>query len=131
MPTVPFSSQPLRNHPWPAARRAAGLGLLVLALLWAQLLGLAHGVRHAGAAAGGSVPVAAAAEQGVLGHLAAAADDGPDCRLYDQIGHAGPIAVPPVWALALPPQLWRLGQDRSLPAAVCAPYAARAPPSAR
>jgi len=116
-------------HPH-AAARAAGLGLLVLALLWAQLLGLAHGVRHAGGSKVGSGVAMAAPAQGALAHLLAPADDSPECRLYDQIGHGGPVAVPLLWAVAALPRLPLQGFGHGLPAVVCAPYAARAPPAA-
>lgn len=117
-------------------RHLPGTVLLVLALLWAQLLGLAHGVLHA-------VPVTAAAQDpvlhaqavpsapGLLAHLLAPAGDEGECRLYDQLGHGAPLlqlslSLPsvlpmlPAWAVLLP-----------RPLQPCAAFAARAPPRSR
>lgn len=82
---------------------------LVVALLWAQMLGLAHRALHSPQA--GSVPLAAQAAQGatahapgLLAHLLAPGGDESDCRLYDQLGHADvlPALALPSLALALP-----------------------------
>lgn len=116
------------------ARRLAGLGLLVLALLWAQLLGLAHGVRHAAPAAAGAWHALAHATPGaqdLLTHLAAPAAETPDCRLYDQLGQAAPLLQLPPWPAAVVPA-WLAPAVRAVPVlAVCAAYAARAPPATR
>lgn len=81
--------------------------LLVVALLWAQMLGLAHRALHSPQA--GSVPLAAQAAQGstahapgLLAHLLAPDGDESDCRLYDQLGHADALPSLPSLALALP-----------------------------
>lgn len=141
---------------------------LVLALLWAQMLGLAHRVRHdhGWAVASGHAhahPVHAAAHPGhgqgaghsaeagadaarpvhahtdtgadlgvgVWGHLLAPADDAQDCRLYDQLGHAGPVSTPfGLWGHALPQvPAWVVLQ--ALQPRVCVAFAARAPPASR
>lgn len=68
---------------------------------------------------------------GVLGHLQAPADEVNDCRLYDQLGHAGPVSAPfglLVHALPLVPA-WVVLQ--SLQPRACVPFAARAPPASR
>lgn len=115
-------------------RHLPGTVLLVLALLWAQLLGLAHGVLHAGPVAHEAAvhaPAPAASATGLLAHLLAPAGDEGECRLYDQLGHGAPLlslpvlpaaALPvlPAWAVLLP--LWPQP---------CAAFAARAPPLSR
>lgn len=114
--------------------RLPGTALLVLALLWAQLLGLAHGVRHTGAASGQAqvVAVQTAAAPDLLAHLLAPSGDERECRLYDQLGHGAPLQLQlPSLPAVLPPvlQVWAL-----LPALwpqPCAAFAARAPPLSR
>ncbi len=116
-------------------RQLPGTALLVLALLWAQLLGLAHGVLHAVPAAvtapGVSVQVQATPAPGLLAHLLAPAGDEGECRLYDQMGHGAPalqlafvlpsvLPLLPAWAVLLP-----------RPLEPCAAFAARAPPRSR
>jgi len=112
--------------------------LLVVALLWGQLLGLAHRVLHSPRAGLPSAVVQVAGAQhaahapGLLAHLQAPADDTSDCRLYDQLGHAD--AMPAVPWLALPPVLPLFLAPACtarllLPAP--APFAARAPPHVR
>ncbi len=118
----------------PPSRYLPGTVLLVLALLWAQLLGLAHGVLHAGVATHETTVAAvqhASASPGLLAHLLAPVGDESECRLYDQLGHGAPqlqlptlpVAALPVlqaWAVLLP--LWPQP---------CASFAARAPPLSR
>ncbi len=133
--------------PSPARQRPALAAVLLLAaaLLWAQLLGLAHGVRHAGLAgpaghaahAVQGVPhgqatvagsAAAQAAPGLLAHLQAPAEEGGECRLYDQLGQGGPLAWPlslPAWPLP-PLAAWAV-LLRPVPAP-CLAFAARAPP---
>jgi hypothetical protein len=68
---------------------------------------------------------------GVLGHLQAPAGEVNDCRLYDQLGHAGPVSAPfglLVHALPLVPA-WVVLQ--SLQPRACVPFSARAPPASR
>lgn len=130
----------------PRFRQLPGSVLLALALLWAQLLGLAHGVLHGhgvparvelsaqGAGQGHEAHEAHAVHDthgGLLAHLLAPADEGGECRLYDQLGQGAvsaqalpalPTALPllPAW-VAL----------RALPPHPCAAFAARAPPASR
>lgn len=122
--------------------------LLVLALLWAQLLGLVHSVRHvhegwAHAAAPGPVRAqtgaalvdaqaavahARHAAFGVLAHLQTPDGEAQDCRLYDQLGHGGPVSAQfglQVHALPLVPA-WVVLQ--ALQPRPCVAFAARAPP---
>lgn len=114
-------------------RHLPGAVLLVLALLWAQLLGLAHGVLHAHA---GHAPAAAAQAQAapahdLLAHLLAPASDQGECRLYDQLGQGGPqqqMLAAPVLALPLVPA-WVVLQ--ALQPQPCVAFAARAPPTSR
>jgi hypothetical protein len=128
------STQPLTARQRPALSPVL---LLVVALLWAQLLGLAHRVLHSPQA--GAVSVVAQAAHGhaahasgLLAHLLAPADDASDCRLYDQLGHADALPAVPLLALALPLPLF-LSQTvlagLFLPAP--APFEARAPPLVR
>jgi hypothetical protein len=124
-PHVPFRL-PLRHLP--------GVGLLVLALLWAQLLGLAHGVLHAHT---GHAPQETAQHahgqpaQDLLSHLLAPASDESECRLYDQLGQGGPLLqMPDAPALALPlVPAWVVLQ--ALQPRPCVAFAARAPPASR
>lgn len=127
-----------------------GAALLVLALLWAQLLGLAHGVLHvhglhdvaASAQAHQPGPERAHAHghdhageghgpHGLLGHLLAPAADEDGCRLYDPLAQDAPAGVQP---LALPTALpllpaWVVLQ--ALQPRPCVAFAARAPPVTR
>lgn len=85
--------------------------LLVVALLWAQMLGLVHRVLHAPAPSA-AVPVLAqldpagaalqqaVAPAGLLDHLFSPAKGDSDCRAYDQLGLAD--ALPSVAVLSLP-----------------------------
>src|SRR5690606_29416608 len=129
--------------------------LLALALLWAQMLGLAHGVRHAH----GPLPAHAHAQaphahdahhahgvheaneahhrhgpQSLFEHMAASADesDAQDCRLYDQLGQGGPIAFSFLIGLSQTSPIvpaWVVLQ--ALQPRPCVAFAARAPPAAR
>lgn len=132
--------QPVRSPQPLTTRRRPALSpvlLLVVALLWAQLLGLAHRVLHAPQA--GAVSVAAPAAQGhaahapgLLAHLLAPAGDESDCRLYDQFGHADALPAVPLLARALPLPLFL---SQAVLAGLClpapAPFEARAPPLVR
>lgn len=120
-----------------SSRRLPGVVLLVAALLWAQLLGLAHGVLHAGLAAQDVVsqraaaPAAAAPPAGLLAHLLAPAGDEGQCRLYDQLGHGGPLLQLPLLPAAVLPvlQAWAvLLPQRPL---TCPAFHARGPPPSR
>lgn len=115
------------------SRQLPAVVLLVAALLWAQLLGLAHGVLHAGAAGYGftpvsATPVSAAPAAGLLDHLLSPAGDEGQCRLYDQLGHSGPLLQLPLLPAAVLPLLpaWAvLLPQRAQP---CAAFDARGPP---
>lgn len=153
--TLTALSMPRSSHlvspACPRPRRGPGRSLavawvwgLLLALFWSQMLGLVHSVRHVHGLAhapgvdipgedGGRHlhPVHVHADAGVLGHLQAPADDAQDCRLYDQLGHAGPVSAPfglLVHALPLVPA-WVVLQ--SLQPRACVPFEARAPPVSR
>jgi len=117
------------------ARQLPGVVLLVAALLWAQLLGLAHGVLHAGLAARDdntvALQVSAAAPAGLLAHLLAPAGDEGQCRLYDQLGHGGPLLQLPLLPAAVLPVLQAQVVRLPQPLRPCAVFDARAPPSSR
>lgn len=132
--------------------------LLALTLLWAQMLGLVHGVRHAH----GPLPAHVHAHaphtphahdahhahgaheaheahhrhgpQSLFEHMAASADesDAQDCRLYDQLGQGGPIAFAFLIGLSQTSPIvpaWVVLQ--ALQPRPCVAFAARAPPAAR
>lgn len=112
-------------------RRLPGVALLVLALLWAQLLGLAHGVRHAGGPSPGlakTMAVQKAGGAGPLAHLLAPAGDDGECRLYDQLAHGTPLPDLPVVLAALLPLAVAWPPLVGIHAPPCAAFAARAPP---
>ncbi len=121
-------------HPSPAfnpLRRLPGVVVLVLALLWAQLLGLAHGVRHAGGFNSGqatTVAVQKAFGAGPLAHLLAPAGDDGECRLYDQLAHGAPVLDLPVVLAALLPLAVAWPPLVGIHAPPCAAFVARAPP---
>jgi hypothetical protein len=117
----------------PLFRRLPATVLLVLALLWAQLLGLAHGVLHAGVAAHEPAALAQTAptSSGLLTHLLAPAGDDGECRLYDQLGHGAPLPPMAVLPVAAPlPLLAWVALPAPRPQA-CAAFSARAPPLSR
>lgn len=128
---------PRLRAPLPTVTRLARVPvlLLVAALLWAQLLGLAHSVRHAPGlahtAAHAQPAAAVTPPPGLLEHLLAPAADDVACQLYDQLGHSGlPPAqqVLPAWPLPLLPAWPARVLLRSY---ACAPFDARAPPASR
>jgi len=132
--------QPIRSTPPLTTRQRPALSpvlLLVVALLWAQLLGLAHHVLHSPQA--GTVPAVAQVAHGheepasgLLAHLLAPDGDESDCRLYDQLGHADVLPALAQPSLALPLPLYvaqAVLACRFLPAP--APFEARAPPLVR
>ncbi len=102
----------------------------MLALLWAQLLGLAHGVLHSHAPHAPQAH-AQADPQDLLAHLLAPASDEGECRLYDQLGQGAPLlpaSVAPALALPQVPA-WVVLQ--ALQPRPCAAFTARAPPVSR
>lgn len=124
--------QPRSAHPTTPPRHLPGTVLLVLALLWAQLLGLAHGVLHATPA----VHAAQAVERhvpmsGLLAHLLAPSGDDSECRLYDQLGHGAPLLQLPVLPAVVLPALQAWSMLPSLWLQPCTPFSARAPPLSR
>jgi len=111
--------------------------VMAFALVWAQMLGLAHRVLHAPppAAAANSSYAAAAGHKpdpGVLAHLLAPAQAESDCRLYDQLGLADTLPALPVLGLPVAAPAAALATARlALAQPVCAPFEARAPPAIR
>ena len=109
---------------------------MVLALLWAQSLGLWHGIVHSGHGEGGVHAQQVAAEsappfisfESLLGkHY-----DSVDCQLFDQLCHGDALATALV--LVLPPGVGVAHIARLTGLAVArwaAPFQARAPPSSR
>ena len=106
---------------------------LVVALLWAQCLGLAHRTLHSPHPGAASVAVHLdhGHAPGLWAHLLSS-DGDADCRLYDQLGQADALPALPGLPLALPAPVAmvaavvaRLG----LPAP--ASFEARGPPFAR
>jgi hypothetical protein len=131
MPWIMLRTRPSSSiKHWPRI----GLGLLLAALLWAQILGQVHGVLHAHTSLAVSAQETSALSvpahgTDVFGHLLSPAGDESKCRLYDQLGHAGPtqhvvvqVSFPPVWWPA-----W-VAQNAFQPS-FCAAFAARAPPA--
>ena len=137
-------------------RLLPGTVLLVLAVLWAQLLGLAHGVLHVhgwhapdtahdpapghadahthGHAHEHAHPHAHAhadGAHGLLAHLLAPAADEEGCRLFDPLAQDVPASAP---ALVLPsavPLLPAWVVLQALQPRPCVAFAARAPPVSR
>jgi hypothetical protein len=126
----------------PTTRQHPALGpvlLLVLALLWAQMFGLAHRVLHTPHPSGaalwqklGATNYPGVATAGLLEHLLSPAQGEPECRAYDQLGVTDVLPVPPVLVLPalLPPVL-----EISSRAMVClsriSSFEARGPPTVR
>lgn len=126
-------SQPTTRLPF---RHLPGTVLLVLALLWAQLLGLAHGVLHSHdthAPAAVLVQDADHAHEapGLLGQLLAHAPGDSECRLYDQLGQGGPVVASPIVLPTALPLLPAWVVLQALQPRPCAAFAARAPPASR
>lgn len=130
------------THLQATARQHPALGpvlLLVLALLWAQMFGLAHRVLHSpqlsGAAqwqqtAGTTSPGAAPA--GLLEHLFSPAQGEPDCRAYDQLGLSDTLPAQPVLLLpALLPLMLDVAEGVTFCPSSAALFEARGPPTVR
>lgn len=128
----------------PRGVAAVLLALLVVALLWAQMLGLAHGIRHIPVPPGhaqyfhaaGATPHAQAAHahgapQNLLEHLAAPEGEEQDCRLYDQLGHAGPVSAQFGLQLHALPLVSAWVVLQALQPRPCVAFSARAPPLSR
>lgn len=127
MPTV-SRCPPSSARQWLAAA-------LLLALLWAQALGLAHRTAH------GPVPALAVAavavhhhehrgpqaDAGLFGHEQ---DQAAQCRLFDQLALGEPLAPSATGVVAEPPRAPAVpARDRVARASATTVYEARAPPS--
>jgi hypothetical protein len=130
-----------KHHP-STARQHQGLGLvllLVLAMLWTQLFGLAHRVLHAPQLNGvvqwqptAVLDTAGAAPAGLLGHLAAPAQGEPDCLAYDQLGLSDALTALPIGVLgALRPAMRNISAGVALCLARESLFEARGPPTVR
>lgn len=114
--------------------------LFAAALLWAQMLGLAHAVLHGPQVqAAGTIHEAhapdsgggATSRTGLLGHLLGHADrqDAPDCQLWDHLAQATAlVAVPALLLPQLVPLFLVQAPVPPLAIDFFAPYGARAPP---
>lgn len=126
-----FRSQPTTPHPF---RQLPGTVLLVLALLWAQLLGLAHGVLHVHGVHASDASATQGHDDnahGLLAHLLAPADEAGECRLYDQLGQGGPAAQSELVLPSVLPLLPAWVVLQALQPRPCVAFAARAPPASR
>lgn len=110
-------------------RRRALAWALACALLLAQVLGLAHGVRHApGLAAAVALADRADASPADAAHGDHRAGDA-ECRLLDQLAHADAL-LPPSLVLPPPPPTTAVVAHAPVvrAAAFATAYQARAPP---
>jgi hypothetical protein len=117
--------------------------LLVVALLWAQMLGLAHRVLHAPTppaavsvlaqlVAGAPALEQAVTPTGLLDHLFSPAKGDSECRVYDQLGLAD--TLPSVAVLSLPEPVPTTHDTAPLPAdcgSGTVLFEARGPPAVR
>jgi hypothetical protein len=107
--------------------RRAWLPLVAAALLFAQMLGLAHRIAHVPAA---HATVAAAAPHHAAHTLFGDHDDASKCRLYDQLTHtdlafdSASIAV-----TSMPPGIEAMPRPAGHIAAQAAGFLARGPPA--
>lgn len=127
----------------PQRLAASGLAwLLVAAVLWIQMLGLAHRTLHGVAGTGlhavsvspqeSTAVSAGKPAQDLLGHLLAPQGHGQECQLYDHLGQPdGLLALPLALPAVLPALRWVASALAQLAAAPPAAYAARAPPALR
>jgi hypothetical protein len=120
----------------PAFQHLPGTVLLALALLWAQLLGLAHGVLHSHDPQAPAVALVqdhdhAHEAHGGLSQLLAHAAGDSECRLYDQLGHGGPVAASHIAIPSALPLLPAWVVLQALQPRPCVAFAARAPPASR
>lgn len=116
--------------------------LLACALLWAQALGLAHGIVHGpqlGSGHGVAQPAAALAsdEGGTVvesfwTRLLAAHQADSDCRVFEQLSHADAMpGVPPLALPALAPLSPVIAVAAPLLISLTLPFQARGPPVTR
>lgn len=120
----------------PHRHAAFGVVLLVLALLLAQMLGLAHRVLHGTPAslshASVQVQAPGLAVTDLLTHLLTPQGESPDCQLYDHLGQPDAlVALPPALPALVPPLLRSVLPWACRALAAPAVYAARAPPALR
>lgn len=114
--------------------------LFAAALLWAQMLGLAHAVLHGPqaqtVASGPDIHAPELGERvssgsGLLQHLLGHADrqDAPDCKLWDQLGQTTALLALPLLHLPQSPIFYCVPASLTPHARdLFAPYGARAPP---
>jgi hypothetical protein len=128
------SQSTTRQHP------ALGPALLiVLALLWAQMFGLAHRVLHTPQLSGavqwqkmGAASNSGAAPAGLLEHLFSPAQGEPDCRAYDQLGLTDILPAAPVLVLPAPlPRVLDVAASVTVCPSRAALFEARGPPTVR
>lgn len=84
--------------------RFGRIGLLILALLWAQALGLWHGTVHLRVSASASEKISIPSVFGLL----STHQEGVDCQLFDQLAHGDALTPLLHIALALVPTVERL-----------------------
>jgi len=112
--------------------------VLVLALLWAQSLGLWHGIVHGGHGVGSVHASLALADtgqaqsHGFFESLFGNHHDGLDCELFDQLCHGDALATAPVLVLPLGVPAAHIAHLTGLAVARWAAlFQARAPPVSR
>lgn len=102
--------------------------LVVVALLFAQALGLLHGIVHA-PFAGGQAQVASASEdRGVVADVFSHEAGEPTCRLFDALTGGGAVPTEAAPAAACPAALERPLAQQAPHAAPYARFHARGPP---
>jgi len=117
---------------------ASRVWILVLALLWAQSLGLWHGIVHGGHGVGSVHASLALADtgqaksHGFFESLFGNHHDGVDCELFDQLCHGDALATAPVLVLPLGVPAAHIAHLTGLAVARWAAlFQARAPPVSR
>lgn len=118
---------------------ASRVWMLVLALLWAQSLGLWHGIVHGGHGGVGSVHASLALadaghakSHGFFESLFSNHHNGVDCELFDQLCHGDALATAPTLALPLGVPAAHIAHLTGLAVARWAAlFQARAPPVSR
>ena len=111
--------------------------VLVLTLLWAQSLGLWHGILHGGHGVGSvhaslAIEDAGAAKSHGFFESLFGYHEGADCQLFDQLSHGDALATAPVLALPLGVPAAHIAHLTGLAVARWAAlFQARAPPFSR
>ena len=127
---------PARAHELHTSRAWVATWALVLALVWAQSLGLWHGIVHGGQGGGGDHGSLVAAESAPL-HVSFESlfgkhYDSVDCQLFDQLCHGDALATALVLALPLGVPAAHIAHLTGLAVARWAAlFQARGPPSSR